>query len=285
MRIPRFFLYGQDLANFADARNNRTDGLLDIVEADLVHRIKVVQRRRTGDPVVLLDDRGNKYRSVIAYIDKRSVRVIIGEKEAGDGELRLSITIAQSVVKGERFDWCLEKLTELGVSTVVPLIADRGVVRFEEASLTNADSKATSKLRRWQSLVREAAEQSERAYVPVIVAPTSCVTFLSSPGYGGNGYLRYICLERSDTPMLIDSLEKQIANSAARGALQNDQNSDATAISSVFVVIGPEGGFTEQEVSIAENNGWQAVSLGRRVLRSETAGVCAMAQIACLLDY
>lgn len=284
MRIPRFFLYGQDLANFADARNNRTDGLLDIVEADLVHRIKVVQRRRTGDPVLLLDDQGNRYRSVIAYIDKRSVRVIIGEKDAGGGELRACITVAQSVVKGERFDWCLEKLTELGVSTVIPLIADRGVVKFEEASVANADSKVTSKLKRWQSLVREAAEQSERSYVPVIGAPTSCVTFLSSPGDGGNGYLRYICLERSDTPMLIDSLEKQIANSAARGALQNDQNLHAAAISSVFVVIGPEGGFTEQEISIAENNGWQAVSLGRRVLRSETAGVCAMAQIACLLD-
>lgn len=284
MRIPRFFLYGRDLESFADARNNKTDGLLDIVEADLVHRIKVVQRHRTGDPVVLLDNEGNRYDSVIAYIDKRSVRVLVGEKVASGGELPVAVTIAQSVIKGERFDWCLEKLTELGVSTVVPLVAERGVVKFDEASFEKSEPKAMNKLKRWQSLVREAAEQSERAYVPDVAAPADCAAYLSSPGDGGNRYLRYICLERSSTLMLMDSLKKHLANSAAGGASPRGQNVHATAISSVFVVIGPEGGFTEHEISIAENNGWEAVSLGARVLRSETAGMCAMAQIACLLD-
>ncbi|MBY0547018.1 MAG: 16S rRNA (uracil(1498)-N(3))-methyltransferase [Candidatus Obscuribacterales bacterium] len=284
MRIPRFFLYGRDLEAFADARNNKTDGLLDIVEADLVHRIKVVQRHRTGDSLILLDNEGNKYDSVIAYIDKRSVRVLVGEKIASGGELRVSVTVAQSVVKGERFDWCLEKLTELGVSTVVPLVSARGVVKFDEATFEKSTPKVMTKLKRWQSLVREAAEQSERAFVPIVAAPAECIAYLSSPGGGGNGYLRYICLERSDAPMLIESLRNRFTNSAAGGASPRDQSGDAIAISSVFVVIGPEGGFTAHEIAIAENNGWEAVSLGARVLRSETAGMCAMAQIACLLD-
>lgn len=245
---------------------------MDIVESELVHRIKVVQRRRERDPLILLDGKGNKYDGLITHIDKRSVQISFGDPQPAGGELKIPITVAQSIVKGERFDWCLEKLTELGAAAVVPLVSQRNVVRWSAAEDERADRPA-SKMKRWNNLLREAAEQSERAIIPEIAIPVECSDYLSGSTCGGNEYWRYICVERSNAPLLIDEIKGRLSSTSG------------TAPYAISVVIGPEGGLTEDELETARTHGWRAVSLGTRVLRSETAGMCAMAQIASLLDY
>ncbi len=284
MRIPRFFLSGQDRESLSNSCKNQSERLIQILEPDLIHRMRVVLRLRRGDSVKILDNSGSVYECVIQDMEKQYVRISVDRSSVSKGELSIAVTVAQSVMKGERFDWCLEKLTELGATSIIPLLSERGVVRTGGDSKGERVARTEAKLKRWCSIVREAAEQSERAIAPSVVAPIECSTYLSDLVRGVDSHLRYICLERSESVMLPSALRSAIAMRAARGASATDSNVCSGSIDYISIVIGPEGGFTASEISIAENNGWQPVSLGSRILRSETAGVAAMAQIASLLD-
>ena len=284
MRIPRFFLYGKDLENFRQCRNNQVGAGMQIIESDLVHRIRSVLRLGKGDAVTLLDDSGQQYQCVIVDINKQCVLLTLTQSLLAGAKQQIPVTIAQSVIKGERFDWCLEKLTGLGVATIVPLLSERGVVHPGGAAGMHNQERFTAKLNRWRALVREAAEQCERPTEPTVSAPTSSLAYLACAQGDDRSYIRCICLERSDAPSLLSAVESRLNKTTAGGAQISDENICKAPILEISIVIGPEGGFTNTEISMAAKHGWQTVSLGRRILRSETAGMYAMAQIASLLD-
>ncbi len=224
------------------------------LDGPLSRRLRSVLRMRKGDIVVLLDGRGYEYEAVLEDVDGASVRARVRERRPSLPEPPVDVVLYQSVIKGDRFDWVLEKGTELGVTRFVPLIVERSVVR--------PHSGASARGERWQRIVTEAAEQCGRSRLPVVAPVTEFDDALASAAG--------LCL-------LPWEEERSLG---LRTVLRQEMESlKATERPIVSLFIGPEGGFTEKEVESARSRGVRVVSLGRRILRSETAGIAAVAAV------
>ena len=188
---------------------------------------------------------GIVHRGVVATIETGAVRFQLFEALASDASLPL--TCALSIFKFDRYEWAIEKLTELGVATVLPVVARR-----TEKHLAKA---AEARVERWRRIALEAAKQSRRTDVPVIADPTS--------------------LEKIELPaeaawgILLSEIE---SDTSLWTALEENREKRAT-LQSVQMAIGPEGGWTEQEMQWFADRKWQPVSLGPRILRAETAAI------------
>ncbi len=219
------------------------------IEGDLAHRLTNVLRLRAGDEIALFDGSGDDVSVRIERVHQKALVAAVIERGAGPAEPRVNVHLYQSITKGERFEWLLEKGTEIGVSHFVPLITARAVVKT---------SGAGNRMDRWRRIVIEAAEQCGRSCVPSISASASFSEALSSaPG------------------LLL--LPYEAAGDAApniQSAL--DRDIDALfALGEVSIFIGPEGGYEPGEVEVAAAAGATIVTMGERVLRSETAGLVA----------
>jgi 16S rRNA (uracil1498-N3)-methyltransferase len=224
------------------------------LEGDLAHRLSRVLRLEAGAFVVLLDGTGLEYKTRLDAVQPhRATGTVVGRRP-GRPEPRVRLVLYQSLVKGERFDWVLEKGTELGVAAFVPLLSRRNVVRAAPARPARPE--------RWRRVVREAAEQCGRSVLPDVLAPERLEQALADAAD-----LRLLPWEGEEALGLGAALRR------ARPALE------AVERPTVAVLIGPEGGFADDEVTLAREAGAQVVSLGRRILRSETAGIVAAAAI------
>jgi 16S rRNA (uracil1498-N3)-methyltransferase len=224
------------------------------LEGDLAHRLSRVLRLEAGATVVLLDGSGLEYETRLDVVGPQRVTGTVLGRRPGRAEPRVRLVLYQSLVKGERFDWVLEKGTELGVAAFVPLLSRRNVVR--------AAPGRQGRPERWHRVVREAAEQCGRCVLPEILSAKSLKEALSEAGD-----LRLLPWEGEEALGLAAALRQ------ARPALE------AAERPTVAVLIGPEGGFAVEEVALARQSGAQVVSLGRRILRSETAGIVAAAAV------
>jgi 16S rRNA (uracil1498-N3)-methyltransferase len=204
-----------------------------------------VLRLRADDPLVIFDGRGGDFRAEIASITGGTVRVRLLGHVAGRPESPLAITLIQGLSRGERMDWTLQKATELGVSVIAPVLTARSVVRLDAR-------QAEAKLRHWQAIVVAACEQSGRSIVPELRAPEPLRACLARP-----------------------------ARSALRVVLDPNAGAELTEIpapaDAVDLLIGPEGGFEADELEAARAAGYRSARLGPRVLRTETAGIVALA--------
>ena len=215
----------------------------------LAQRIAKVLRLRAGDDVVLFDGDGEDARVRLDRVAASGVSGRVVERVAGPPEPHVKVHLYQSITKGERFAWLLEKGTEIGVARFVPLIAARAVVR------PGAEGQ---KAERWRRIVVEAAEQCGRSAVPAVEAPQRFDEALASAP--GVLVLPYESADEGERNM----------QAALHGEI------DALfALGAVSIFIGPEGGFEPAEVERAKDAGASIVTLGRRVLRSETAGLVA----------
>jgi 16S rRNA (uracil1498-N3)-methyltransferase len=159
------------------------------------------------------------------------------------------ITLALAIFKFDRMEWAIEKCTELGVSRILPVIARRS-----DAHLASA---AVKRVERWRRLALQASEQSRRAAPPEIAVPTK---FAQATNLAGGR--RFVLAESEETTSLRDAIESH--------PLEGE----------VVLAVGPEGGWTEEELQQFHNAGWTSVSLGRNILRAETAAIAAMAIVA-----
>lgn len=200
------------------------------------HYLKQVLRLRAGDGCIVLDGEGRAWQAVL---DGEEVRLET-ELPAHESELPVQVHLACAVPKGEHWDWLLQKATELGASRIYPLTCERSVVQ-----------PRPEKRERWQAIVREAAEQTERAILPVVYPPQSFKALIAAPPSAK----RILCTARGSRPPLTDYLPTP----------------------SVVLVFGPEGGFSAAEVEQAHCAGFQEASLGPRILRAETAPLVALA--------
>ena len=203
-----------------------------------------VLRLRAGDPLVVFDGHGNDFRAEITAIAGGAVRARLIERRPPHPESPLSVTLVQAVSRGDRMDWTLQKATELGVRTIVPVFAGRSVVRLDTA-------RAQARLRHWQAIVVSACEQSGRSFVPDVRRPEPLRAYLAGP---------------PDTALRV-LLDPEAGTELAGLARPGD---------GVHLLIGPEGGLDEAERVAARAAGFRAVRLGPRVLRTETAGVVAL---------
>lgn len=215
--------------------------------AELAHRLGHVLRLKPGDRVVLAGG-GRDLEVELTAVSPRSVSAVVVAEVPCPPEPGIELVLYQSLIRAQRFELVLEKGTELGVSRFVPLVSERSQVRPERES---------GRAERWRRIVLEAAEQCGRGRVPEVGQPCSLEEALA----GARG-LRLLPWEGE---------RAQGLRSLLRGL------SEKPAAVSVF--IGPEGGFSEGEVALARREGAATVSLGRRILRSETAGIVAAALV------
>jgi 16S rRNA (uracil1498-N3)-methyltransferase len=218
-------------------------------EAAASHVARVL-RLRAGAPLVLFDGSGADFRGEIVAVEGDRVRVRIGERAAGLRESPLAITLVQAVSRGERMDWTLQKATELGVRRIQPVLSARSVVRLDE-------QQAGRKLRHWQAIVAGACEQCGRSVLPEVRAPLELSRFLAESSRDG----QRLVLSPGGPASLAG-----LASASAR----------------VELLIGPEGGLDDAELDAAGRAGFASVRLGPRVLRTETAGIVALAVLQAL---
>lgn len=273
MRIPRFFAAGRDLDTLKQLHESTAESSLQVEfsEADLIKRVRSVLRLGRGHRLVLLDGSGLAYQFVIDHVTKSCLNCILENSFQAEDNRRTQVRLCLSLIKADRFEWCIEKLTELGVDEIVPLTTRFCSVRPDE----KGQDWLCSRLNRWVSIAREAAEQCERPAIPHIVEPRELGSVLCGPEYGGITALRFICAERRQSIPLVEALPFEISR-RDRPAIDG--------INSISLLIGPEGGFAAPEVEAAEKLGWMPVSLGQYILRSETAAIAAMSQVASILD-
>jgi 16S rRNA (uracil1498-N3)-methyltransferase len=221
---------------------------------------------------LLLDAEGALYELVIERLEKSRLTCLLKNIRHDPPARGVSIRLGLALIKIDRFEWCIEKSCELGADEIVPVLTGRCVARAVEDE--KGEARLSGKLKRWQAIAREAAEQCERTAVPPVVRPEPLADFLCGRG-GGMEALRYICVERSHAAPLAKALASKI--------YERDLP-DAEGIKAISLLVGPEGGFTDDEIALALKQEWMPVSLGPRILRSETAAIVAMAQVASVLD-
>jgi 16S rRNA (uracil1498-N3)-methyltransferase len=275
MRIYRFFPTGADMDALQQIRGRGPQAGISVTisELDLMKQIKNVLRLGVGNRFILLDGLGTKYEVEIQQFAKNQINCSLVSFRTEERRALPEIEIALGLIKSDRFEWCLEKLTELGVDLITPVLTQHCVVKHAE--------KSKEKMRRWESIVRESAEQCERMTTPRIVTPVSFSEYIYRPGSGGTSSgdtqdLKFICAERKQAESLLKRLGGE--EMSTRGGV------DIKHMDSISLMIGPEGGFSEHELNAAETQGWKPVSLGPRILRAETAAIAALSQVASILD-
>lgn len=249
MTIPRFFLPAESI-DLAAAR-------VAITNPVLVNQIRKVLRAKPGEQIQVLDGLGSVYFCRLLELDGKRVEAEIVKREVPDINCPLAVTVLLPLLRGGRFEWALEKMTELGVAKIIPVIFNRSVVR----------TGGSAKVDHWRAVLREAAEQCERVMLPLITEPRELddIDVADMTTKSGCSPWMVLCAERSDAPLL--------------GGLVYSKMIDNSLPENIAVLVGPEGGITGDEMQSLKNCGWQKVSLGPRVLRSETAAISALAQI------
>ncbi len=220
------------------------------LSAEQAHQISHVLRLKPGDAIVVLDDSGAQYDVTLTSIAPReAVGQVMNKYQAG-GEPATQLTLFQSLLVREKFEWVLQKGTEVGVARFVPVLTERSIVRDKRIE--------ESKRNRWRHIMTEAAEQSHRGRIPQL---EQAVTFDEAIRQSAD-FDRCLIAALSHKAVLL------------RDALQGIKKGGSVAL-----MIGPEGGFTPEEMAAACERGAVPMSLGPRVLRTETAAVVAAALI------
>ncbi|MSQ48066.1 MAG: 16S rRNA (uracil(1498)-N(3))-methyltransferase [Deltaproteobacteria bacterium] len=213
-----------------------------VIDGTEFHHLRHVLRLQVGDSVLLCDDRGAEYQGTIATLSSTSAEVTITHTTPATP--RFSLTLAQGLLKGRKMDVVIEKATEIGVSRIVPLITKFTVAQLREG-------QQQDRLQRWHRIARSAAKQSGSP-VPHLAPPQSLAEFLHSIA--------------DDTPTLL------FHEKARRETLKHFAERQPILLS-LHVIVGTEGGFTEEEVEQARLAGCHILSLGSHVLRAETASL------------
>ena len=240
--MPRFFV---DTSLYSD----------DVIALpdDVVRHVAVL-RLQPGDSLVLFNGQGGEYDAELVEVERRSARVKIGEFRAVEAEPPYRLTLAQGIAGGDKMDWLIEKAVELGASGFVPLGTVRSVVRL-------SGERAQRRQQHWQGVVRASCEQCGRNRLPDVL-----------PVQDFGAWLEMLSREpAADELRLLLSPRASIGFAALPAAPPQGH---------VTLLIGPEGGLSAEEEAAAVEQGFTAVGLGPRVLRTETAGIAVLAALA-----
>ena len=249
MRLTRLFC----AAPLASATN------IELSDTAAEHLTRVL-RARVGDALILFDGHGGEYAASVLQITKRAVRVTVAARQNIEREAKVAITLLQSLARGEKMDWIVQKATELGVAHILPVATARSVVQLDA-------QQAERKAAHWRDVAISACEQCGRNRLPAVEVPVelaqACAALAGSP----------------QTPRwVLDLSGSRSLSAAVRSTL------DLANHASAVILIGPEGGFAEHELALAAHYGFVAVTMGSRVLRTETAGLAALAAITALVE-
>ncbi|PYF78887.1 16S rRNA m(3)U-1498 methyltransferase [Marinomonas alcarazii] len=244
MRIPRIFI---------DTELNE-NSTLALPDSAFQHLCKVL-RLKSGHPLRVFNgqefnSKSRQYNATLSDVEKRSASIQIADFEELENESPIQVTVGQTLSRGERMDYAIQKSVEAGVFAIQPLFSERCEVKLQ-------DSRAEKRLQHWQQVAISAAEQCGRGIVPTVYPPIELTEWITNC----NEMLKLTLHHHSAKP--IRQFEKPSNNRIA-------------------LLIGPEGGLSEKEVQLSEKSGFNAISLGPRVLRTETAPIVALSVINAL---
>lgn len=222
--------------------------ILQLPEQAGEHLARVL-RLESGHPLILFNGDGAEYDGRLAALSKRAVTAEVLARREISRESPLQLTLVQGVARGDKMDWILQKATELGAARIVPVVTERTEVRLDE-------ERGSRRLAHWQQVVASACEQCGRNVLPEILPPQKLMHYCAS-------------LSEADTP--------------ARFALLPEADTGPRDIAALpqgaLLLVGPEGGLSDHDVAVARNAGFRGLRLGPRILRTETAGLAAMAAL------
>lgn len=233
------------------------DQIIKITGED-VHHIARVMRNKPGDMFICNTDDGKSALCKIKEMHEAEVQAVIESWLDEFAELPVEVTIAQGIPKGDKFEWILQKGTELGATKFIPFAAERSVAKWDE-------QKFHKKAKRFEKIIKEASEQSHRNQIPALAPVMS---------------LKALIKESESYPVKLFAYEEEAKGEAG------DTSAFATALDGlsdndrILLIIGPEGGISVGEANILKESGFQAVRLGKRILRTETAALYALASIS-----
>ncbi|MBK8190636.1 MAG: 16S rRNA (uracil(1498)-N(3))-methyltransferase [Vampirovibrionales bacterium] len=252
MRVSRFFLPFPAPVDALPAR-------ILVTQEDVVHKLAHVLRLRAGDPLLAIDgEREVAYEATVDAIGRDQATISLWRPYARAVETPIALTLGAALIKGQRWDWLLQKATELGCRRLLPIESERSIPHI---------GSPQKKRERWEAVARAAAEQSEGLFLPEIAPPMALPVFCDAV----RGASLKIALEAR-------AVSCEGPADDLREPLRLLLRKHAHAKSAVLAV-GPEGGWTAQELDSLRVSGFRFASLGERVLRSETAALTALAAL------
>jgi 16S rRNA (uracil1498-N3)-methyltransferase len=218
------------------------------ITGQLLHHLRDSLRLRLGDELTLIDQSGTRYRTEVAQVTTKALEARILDQTTAPPRIAPTLILAQAILKGEKMEWVIQKATELGVDHILPIHTKHGVVKIQPERLDHQRA-------RWERIALEAAQQSERWTLPTIGAPTD---------------LPYLFREQPYATTKIILSERSRDQSLTKVPLTTNREQ------AILVLIGPEGGWDVEELRLADEAGFQAVTIGQRILRAETAAIAAV---------
>lgn len=226
------------------------------IDGEDVHHISRVMRYEIGDKIICILPNEQVYQCIIEEITDSQITVGFHQQFAEERELSLRVTIAQALPKGNKLDFVLQKGTELGAHSFLLFHGERSVVKLNERKVTN-------RLNRFERIVKEASEQSERTNIPTVSFTQSITTLIEEQVPLSKTFFAY---EEEAKKESFTSLATVLSS------VQTDEK--------IMIIIGPEGGFSPKEVTFLQGHGCIPIRLGRRILRTETAALYALSSIS-----
>lgn len=237
------------MSRFFTCSENIGDKTIRITDKNDIHHILKVLRLKEGDKIDISDSVKWEYKTEISFIDKEVVETLIIDKQKFSNEPKVKVTLFQGVPKQGKMELIIQKTVELGVYEIVPVFTDRTVVMD--------NGKFSKKIERWQKVSDEAVKQCKRGIIPTVCDD---VTFKEMMTRLRGFELILFPYENEDNRTIKDSL---------RGLVKSPDT--------VAIIIGPEGGFSDKEADVLKEFGAECVTLGKTTLRTETAGMAALA--------
>ncbi len=234
-------------------------GFVRIDGADVNHIVNVL-RMKPGEAFMASDGCGMEYYCIIESFDDECVTAKIAYRQEEHQELPCHITLYQGLPKADKMELIIQKTVELGVFRIVPVRMKRCVVKLDE-------KKAVGKRTRWQAIAEAAAKQSKRGYIPEVALPMS---FSEAMKEAAGAAVKLFPYELAGGKSPMELTRKKLSS------IQPGQ--------SIAIFIGPEGGFDETEVALAKETGYEPITLGRRILRTETTGMYVLSVLGYLLE-
>ncbi|MDO4189126.1 MAG: 16S rRNA (uracil(1498)-N(3))-methyltransferase [Lachnospiraceae bacterium] len=232
------------------------------IEGSDVNHIKNVLRMKEGDELnVVIEGDSNEYRCEIDSFDEERVNLTVRFIKESDVELPSKIYLLQGLPKSDKLELIIQKTVELGVYEIIPISLKRSVVKLD-------DKKVKSKVSRWNGISEAAAKQSKRRIVPDVLEPMSL-----------KEAIKYLKDEKVDIKLLPYEMADMDAMDKTRSIVSGIEKGK-----SIAVLIGPEGGFDESEIEIAEEAGFEVITLGHRILRTETAPIMVLSWLVYELE-
>ncbi len=259
MRIPRIFT-DQSLA----------EGEEVVLDQKAARHLISVLRYTPGDELILFNGAGGEYCAQLLDSTSKQASALVGQFSTGLPPSPLAITLGVGLSRGDRMDWLIQKAIELGVTSILPLFTARSEIKLNQ-------ERATKKTRHWQEVARSACEQSGQNRVPKVPLPITFTQVLQS-----SAAWRLILDPYANRSLVNEIASYPSTESETRTALSAKPPEKPVSPESVLILSGPEGGFSEEEVRLAQDKNFMPVGLGPRILRTETAPLAALSVLQAL---